>query len=77
MTGVVSLGLSALDIACWDIRGKVEGRTVAELMGGCRDFAPIYVTFGFPRYDTDQLVEAANLQVKKRRKTIEDGGWRT
>ena len=27
MTGVVSLGLSALDIACWDIRGKKEGRT--------------------------------------------------
>ena len=49
MTGV-SLGLLALDIACWDIRGKTEGRTVAELMGGCRDWAPIYVTFGFPRH---------------------------
>ena len=30
MTGVVSLALSALDIACWDIRGKMEGRTVAQ-----------------------------------------------
>ena len=81
MTGVVSLGLSALDIACWDIRGKKEGRTVAELMGGCRDWAPIYVTFGFPRYDTDQLVEAATLQVKKGVKRLKmvvgvhENGW--
>lgn len=81
MTGVVSLALSALDIACWDIRGKTEGRTVAELLGGCRDWAPIYVTFGFPRYDLDQLVEAATLQVNKGVKRLKmvvgvhEGGW--
>jgi len=65
MTGVISQALSALDIACWDIRGKKEGRTVAQLVGGCRDWAPIYVTFGFPKYDYDQLIEAARLQVEQ------------
>ena len=59
MTGVISQALSALDIACWDIRGKKENRTVAELLGGCRDRAPVYVTFGFPRYDYDQLLVSA------------------
>jgi len=81
MTGVFSMSLSALDIACWDLRGKSEGRTVAQLLGGFRDWAPIYVTFGFPRYDTDQLVEAAKLQVAKgieRLKMVvgvHKGGW--
>src|SRR6185436_15216674 len=37
MTGVVSSALSCLDIACWDIHGKVVGRTVAQLLGVARD----------------------------------------
>ena len=32
-TGVISNALSAVDIALWDIRGKAEGRSVAELLG--------------------------------------------
>ena len=63
MTGVVSSALSCLDIACWDIHGKVVGRTVAQLLGGARDWAPTYCTFGFHEYDREQLVEAAKLQV--------------
>src|SRR5690606_15667382 len=59
MTGVVSSALSAIDIACWDIHGKATGRTVAQLLGGARDWAPTYCTFGFHEYDRDQLVEAA------------------
>jgi len=64
-TGVVSFALSALDIACWDIKGKASGRTVAQLLGGARDWAPTYVTFGFPVYDREQLVEAALIQVRE------------
>lgn len=64
MTGVVSSALSAIDIACWDIHGKATGRTVAQLLGGARDWAPTYCTFGFHEYDRDQLVEAAKLQVR-------------
>ena len=48
MTGVISSALSALDIALWDIHGKHAGRTVAQLLGGARDWAPTYCTFGFP-----------------------------
>ncbi len=64
-TGVFSFALSALDIACWDIKGKAAGRTIAQLLGGFRDWAPTYITFGFPVYDREQLVEAAKIQVAK------------
>jgi L-alanine-DL-glutamate epimerase-like enolase superfamily enzyme len=80
-TGVVSFALSAIDIACWDIKGKSTGRTVAQLLGGYRDWAPIYVTFGFPVYDREQLAEAAKIQVDKgieRLKMVvgvNEGGW--
>lgn len=65
MTGVVSMALSALDIALWDLKGKEANRTVAQLLGGARDWAPIYVTFGFPHYDYDQLLEAARIQTDR------------
>ena len=63
MTGVISSALSCLDIACWDIHGKSTGRTIAQLLGGARDEVPAYITFGFPEYDIDQLVQAAKDQV--------------
>ena len=62
-TGVVSHALAALDIAMWDAAGKGSERSIAKMIGGSRDRAPVYVTFGFPEYDRDELVEAAKLQV--------------
>lgn len=81
MTGVVSSALSCLDIALWDIQGKASGRTVAQLLGGARAECPTYVTFGFPQYDRDQLVQAARDQVgagNRRLKLVvgaTKGGW--
>jgi len=82
MTGVVSSALSTIDIACWDIHGKLTGRTVAQLLGGARDWAPTYCTFGFSEYeDRDQLVEAAKLQLKNGHRRLKmvvgvhKGGW--
>lgn len=64
-TGVFSMALSALDIALWDAVGKSSGETVAHMLGGARDWAPVYCTFGFPQYDQDQLAEAAVLAVQQ------------
>jgi L-alanine-DL-glutamate epimerase-like enolase superfamily enzyme len=63
MTGVISSALSCLDIALWDIHGKAVGRSVAGLLGNARTTLPAYVTYGFPQYDREQLVEAAKLQL--------------
>lgn len=82
MTGTVSMALSCLDIALWDIQGKQAGRSVTRLLGGCRERVPAYVTFGFPQYDRDQLAEAARLHVAngfRSLKTVvgvDKGGWR-
>jgi L-alanine-DL-glutamate epimerase-like enolase superfamily enzyme len=65
LTGVVSLALSCLDIALWDIQGKAAKRTVAQLLGGARTEVPCYITFGLPGYDTNGLVAAAKAHRKK------------
>jgi L-alanine-DL-glutamate epimerase-like enolase superfamily enzyme len=80
-TGVISNALSALDLALWDIHGKKTGRTVAQLLGGFRDWAPSYITFGFPFFDYDQLVEYAKKFVDdgntrlKMVVAVDPGGW--
>jgi L-alanine-DL-glutamate epimerase-like enolase superfamily enzyme len=42
--GIFTLALSAVDIACWDLRGKAEGKSVSALLGGLRDRAPTYAS---------------------------------
>ena len=63
-TGVISCALSAFDIALWDIIGKKEGRTVAQLLGGHKSEVQCYLTFGVPAYDRDQIAEAAKKHQK-------------
>ena len=40
--GLVIQALSAVDIALWDIRGKLLGRSVSDLLGRKRDSVPLY-----------------------------------
>lgn len=42
--GIYTLALSAVDIACWDLRGKAEGKSVCELLGGLRQRVPTYAS---------------------------------
>lgn len=67
--GVNLSALSCVDLALWDILGKAAGRTVAQLLGGHKDHAEAYVTFGFGAFDPDQLVEVArDLQAEGHRR---------
>ncbi|MCB8840537.1 mandelate racemase/muconate lactonizing enzyme family protein [Aurantimonas sp. VKM B-3413] len=58
-TGYASHVASAVDLALWDILGKVTGQPCWRLLGGARSEVPLYVTFGFGSLDRDQLGEAA------------------
>ena len=57
MTGINLSALSCVDLALWDLVGKASGRTVAQMLGGAKDYADAYVTYGFAAFDVDQLVD--------------------
>src|SRR5207253_9048329 len=42
--GIFTLALSAIDTACWDIRGKALGQSVCALLGGLRERVPTYAS---------------------------------
>jgi L-alanine-DL-glutamate epimerase-like enolase superfamily enzyme len=57
--GVFSLALAAIDIACWDLRGKAENRSLCDVLGGLRDRAPTYASGALLRqHPVDYLAEA-------------------
>jgi L-rhamnonate dehydratase len=64
-TGFAAQGLSAVDIALWDIKGKAFGQPVWRLLGGARARVPLYATFGFNFFDREQLAAAAKLWVSQ------------
>lgn len=47
--GIFTLALSAIDMACWDLRGKAAGLPLCELLGGARDRAPTYASGALTR----------------------------
>jgi D-galactarolactone cycloisomerase len=47
--GIGVVALSGIDIALWDILGKVRGLPLYQLLGGkCRDKVPVYATALYP-----------------------------
>ena len=70
--GIFTLALSAIDIALWDIRGKVFDQPVARLLGGYRERVPTYASGalmrGFPLAHVEKaaarLVEKGFRQMK-------------
>lgn len=45
--GLVLAAMSSIDIALWDLLGKVCGLPVYKLAGGCRDRIPAYASGGY------------------------------
>jgi L-alanine-DL-glutamate epimerase-like enolase superfamily enzyme len=57
--GIFALALSAVDIACWDLTGKAQGRSVCALLGGLRDRVPTYASGALMRpHPIDYLAKA-------------------
>jgi L-alanine-DL-glutamate epimerase-like enolase superfamily enzyme len=57
--GIFALALSAVDIACWDLKGKAQDRSVCALLGGLRDRVPTYASGALMRpHPIDYLAKA-------------------
>ncbi len=57
-TGVFISAMSALDLALWDIKGKILKLPVARLVGGARTAVPAYATAGLPAFNETELIGA-------------------
>lgn len=60
--GFATRAISAVDIALWDIKGKVAGRSISQLLGGFRSSVPAYIAGGY--YEADKSY--AGLQQEMR-----------
>jgi L-rhamnonate dehydratase len=62
-TGHAVHARSAIDLALWDILGKLVNQPVWRLLGGARKDVPTYTTFGMGYFDREQLAETARYLV--------------
>src|SRR5215831_10656661 len=52
--GIAATAISAVDIALWDLKARLLGCPLAQLLGQARDSVPIYGSGGFTSYDDGQ-----------------------
>lgn len=57
--GIGAWALSAVDVAVWDIVGKLAGSSVHSLLGGHRDEVPVYGSGGWLSLTDEELVAEA------------------
>jgi L-alanine-DL-glutamate epimerase-like enolase superfamily enzyme len=55
--GVVACAISAVDVAVWDLRARLLGIPLLELLGQARPRAPLYGSGGFTTYDDETTAE--------------------
>jgi L-alanine-DL-glutamate epimerase-like enolase superfamily enzyme len=53
--GLVACAISAVDVALWDLKAKLLGVALAELLGPARTRVPVYASGGFTSSNLDQL----------------------
>lgn len=54
--GLCLVAISVLDIALWDLKGKILGIPIHKLFGGSRRFIPTYASGGWTSYSLDELL---------------------
>jgi len=55
--GAALLAISAIDIAIWDLRGKILGQPIYKLLGGTKRDIPAYASVGFLSMPNEEVVE--------------------
>jgi L-alanine-DL-glutamate epimerase-like enolase superfamily enzyme len=55
--GLGFMALSAVDIALWDLRARLLGQPLVDVLGGVRDEAAVYGSGGFTSYSLERIGE--------------------
>jgi L-alanine-DL-glutamate epimerase-like enolase superfamily enzyme len=55
--GLGFMALSAVDIALWDLRARLLGQPLVDVLGAVRDEAAVYGSGGFTSYSLERLAE--------------------
>ena len=63
--GLAFCAYSAVDIALWDLKGKILGLPVYKLLGAGRNVVPVYASGGWTSYSLDELVAEAKMMVSR------------
>jgi L-alanine-DL-glutamate epimerase-like enolase superfamily enzyme len=64
--GLLTLALSGIDMALWDIKGKVLGQSLAAMLGGVRERVPAYASGALVRnYSTEVILKSAQRLVER------------
>ena len=55
--GIAACAISAVDSALWDLKARIVGLPLCDLLGAEREFVPIYGSGGFTSYTQDRIAE--------------------
>ncbi len=53
--GIASMAVSAIDVALWDLKARLLGVSVLDVLGAVRESIPVYGSGGFTSYDIPTL----------------------
>jgi L-alanine-DL-glutamate epimerase-like enolase superfamily enzyme len=55
--GIASMAIAAVDVALWDLKARLLGLPLVQLLGAVRPRVPIYGSGGFTSYSIDRLCD--------------------
>jgi len=55
LPGVAAYAISAMDVALWDLKARLHGAPLIDLLDARHDSVAVYGSGGFTSYDTDRL----------------------
>jgi L-alanine-DL-glutamate epimerase-like enolase superfamily enzyme len=65
--GVAATAISAVDIALWDLKARLLGRSLTDLLGRAAQEVPVYGSGGFTSYDDTQTRQQLSEWAEKER----------
>jgi L-alanine-DL-glutamate epimerase-like enolase superfamily enzyme len=63
--GIVSMAISAVDVALWDLKARLLNIPLITLLGAVRESVPIYGSGGFTSYSEEQLQQQFSRWVEQ------------